>query len=64
MNLAEIVIYPVSKLLIFHPHLKETAIEYNHIHTYCIRPRENRVCTLCTAIYINKSRAERHKMSV
>lgn len=64
MNQAEIVIYLVSKLLIFHPHLKEAAIEYNHIHTYCIRPQENRVCTLCTAIYINKSRAERHKMSV
>lgn len=32
----EIVIYPVSKLLIFHPHLKEVAIEYNHTHTHLL----------------------------
>lgn len=57
MNPAEIVIYPVSKLLIFHPHLKEAAIEYNHTHTHTPSRsgQEKTECALCAQLFISIS---------
>lgn len=51
----EIVIYPVSKLLIFHPHLKEVAIEYNHTHTPTASDQEKTECALCAQLFISIS---------
>lgn len=55
MNQAEIVIYLVSKLLIFHPHLKEAAIECNHTHTPTASDHKKTECALCAQLFISIS---------
>lgn len=55
MNQAEIVIYLVSKLLIFHPHPKEAAIEYNLTHTPTASDHKKTECALCAQLFISIS---------